>query len=208
LGERTESKISKKERKKQEIIAAAIELFGRFGYKKTSITDIGEHLGLDQATIYYYIENKESLYVNCVLSGIEDLKQKLREAISKSSTLKETIITIFSMRLKFFLSNPLIRQRSDLNIKKINVQTRKKFAELRNFEHQTVTNLLTRGVDTGEINPCDCSLHASIMIYLSNGIQHSSMLRSFTEKIDIILSDAVAEQEKLISYIFKGLSKD
>jgi hypothetical protein len=46
------------------------------------------------------------------------------------------------------------------------------------------------------------------MIYLSNGIQQSFMLRSFTDKKDIILSDAVAEQVKLISYIFKGLSKD
>ncbi len=47
---------------KEQILSAAISLFARFGYKKTTIDDIANELGIAKGTMYRYFVNKEDLY--------------------------------------------------------------------------------------------------------------------------------------------------
>jgi AcrR family transcriptional regulator len=51
---------------KNEIMAAAISLFARYGYKKTTIDDIAHELHIAKANIYRYFEGKEDLYHQAV----------------------------------------------------------------------------------------------------------------------------------------------
>ncbi|HXL00524.1 MAG TPA: TetR/AcrR family transcriptional regulator [Dysgonamonadaceae bacterium] len=43
------------------IICKAGELFGRYGYKKTTMDDIADALQKGKSSIYYYFQNKEDI---------------------------------------------------------------------------------------------------------------------------------------------------
>src|SRR2546423_7029539 len=49
------------EHRPQQIIEAALEVFGEFGLAKTRVQDIAERAGVSKGTIYLYFPNKEEL---------------------------------------------------------------------------------------------------------------------------------------------------
>lgn len=48
--------------RKQEILDAAVRVFARNGYEKTSITDIAKEIGISQGLCYRYYASKEEIY--------------------------------------------------------------------------------------------------------------------------------------------------
>lgn len=69
--------VKKPEERRQEIIAAARELFLTKEYEKTSMKDIMEKLGIAKGTIYHYFKSKEKL-LEAVVENIveEDIARK------------------------------------------------------------------------------------------------------------------------------------
>lgn len=55
------------EQRRTQIIASAIKLFSEKGYGATSITDIGEEVGLLAGSLYYHIRSKEDLLYEILL---------------------------------------------------------------------------------------------------------------------------------------------
>ena len=48
--------------RKQEILDAAVHVFAKKGYEKTSITDIAKEIGISQGLCYRYYASKEEIY--------------------------------------------------------------------------------------------------------------------------------------------------
>ncbi len=56
--------------RKEEILDAAIGLFARFGYKKTSLADIADLIGITPAALFRYFEDKRALYEAAAARGL------------------------------------------------------------------------------------------------------------------------------------------
>ena len=54
-----------KEEKKVLIISAALKVFSKSGYSKTSIQDISDFAGIGKGTVYQYFRSKEELFKSC-----------------------------------------------------------------------------------------------------------------------------------------------
>lgn len=54
-------KTARYQRRRESVLAAAVELFSKNGYAGTGVADIGEATKLGRGTLYYYIGSKESL---------------------------------------------------------------------------------------------------------------------------------------------------
>lgn len=88
---------------KDKIMAAAIALFARYGYKKTTVDDIAGELHMSKGNIYRYFRNKEDLYHQTVgsvldgwrayvqgeIEGLSDPLQKLRAMAMVAITYPE-----------------------------------------------------------------------------------------------------------------------
>ncbi|MBI3769843.1 MAG: TetR/AcrR family transcriptional regulator [Deltaproteobacteria bacterium] len=48
--------------KRAAILAAALVLFGRYGYRRTSIDDLAHETGIAKGTVYLYFETKEGIF--------------------------------------------------------------------------------------------------------------------------------------------------
>ena len=57
-----ETRKEQKERRRQEIINAALELFVSKGYAATKITDIAKRVNMSIGLMFHYFESKEALY--------------------------------------------------------------------------------------------------------------------------------------------------
>ncbi len=54
----------RKDNRKHEFMAAALELFYRKGYENTTIKDIIDELGVSKGAFYHYFESKEAIIIN------------------------------------------------------------------------------------------------------------------------------------------------
>lgn len=74
-----------KERRKQEIMRAALELFVSKGYAATKVTDIAKRANMSTGLMFHYFESKEKLYEELIRMGLEGTaypgEQKCEHAI-------------------------------------------------------------------------------------------------------------------------------
>lgn len=66
-----ETRKEQKERRRQEIIYASLELFVSKGYAATKITDIAKRVNMSTGLLFHYFESKEKLYEELVRMGLK-----------------------------------------------------------------------------------------------------------------------------------------
>jgi AcrR family transcriptional regulator len=89
---------------RQKIIRAASEVFGRYGYRKTTVEDIAAQLHMVKSSLYYYFRGKEEIFhavVDCeakkarrhlsaILEQNDDPRTRLRKYIlTRMQALKD-----------------------------------------------------------------------------------------------------------------------
>lgn len=59
-----------REKRRQEILETALDLFIRKGYASTKISDIAKSVGMSVGLLFHYFESKEKLYENLIQYGV------------------------------------------------------------------------------------------------------------------------------------------
>jgi AcrR family transcriptional regulator len=67
-----------KARNREEILAAAREVFGRLGYEAATVRDVVRATDLSVGTFYEYFRDKEEVFFAVALEAIESLRARLR----------------------------------------------------------------------------------------------------------------------------------
>lgn len=94
--------------KKEHILSAALESFADKGFSGTSMRAIAKAANVPLGLIYHYFENKEKLWVEVKLSGVQDyFKQDIFE-FAPSDSLEEFIRYVVSNRFQFYANNPKV----------------------------------------------------------------------------------------------------
>lgn len=66
-----------KEKRRQDILIAALDIFIKKGFGATKITDIAEKVHMSNGLLFHYFPSKASLYHELVSIGIKAMKQKI-----------------------------------------------------------------------------------------------------------------------------------
>jgi AcrR family transcriptional regulator len=66
--------------RKGQILAAAVELFSRYGFYETEVEAIAKVAGLSKGTIYNYFADKHALFMETVEFGIGQLSKRIGES--------------------------------------------------------------------------------------------------------------------------------
>jgi TetR/AcrR family transcriptional regulator of autoinduction and epiphytic fitness len=70
-------------RKRELILDAAIPVFGRFGFKKTSIDDLAEAAEISKQGLYLHFPGKEALFVAAMQKYLDDGLGLVRQALAE-----------------------------------------------------------------------------------------------------------------------------
>lgn len=68
-------------KRREQIVAAAIELFSHQGYYRTSIQDIARKAGVSIGLIYQYAQTKEDVLLLSLMSVLESYKAEIPQAV-------------------------------------------------------------------------------------------------------------------------------
>jgi AcrR family transcriptional regulator len=90
-----------KDKKRQEIVNAAIKVFAERGYHKVKIRDITASLGISTGTFYIYFEDKKALFVDVVDAVIRAIIGDATEALKQ----EESILKRLAIRGRIFYEN-------------------------------------------------------------------------------------------------------
>jgi len=80
------------EEKKSQILQAAIEVFGTYGYKKTSMQDIADALDISRPALYQYYKNKEAVFLALVEHTLKLGEQAAIQGFSHSEDNFECLL--------------------------------------------------------------------------------------------------------------------
>ena len=71
---------AKRQRRRAEILHAALRAFAEKGYHRTTLDHIAEHVGVGKTALYHYFPDKEAILYACHRESLDELARILREA--------------------------------------------------------------------------------------------------------------------------------
>jgi AcrR family transcriptional regulator len=99
-----------KMRQRQEMLAAALELFSQKGYHNVSMQEIAEKAEFAIGTLYKFFQNKEDLYKTILLERCNDFEEACRRAMAQSGDEAEKLRHYVRFRGERFRHNlPFVR---------------------------------------------------------------------------------------------------
>ncbi len=92
------------------LIQKGREFFGKYGLKKTSVTELTKAAGIAQGTFYNFYDSKEDLYFEILELEQLNNEQFLEDILTSSHSTKEIIRKIIKGTFELFENNPIIRR--------------------------------------------------------------------------------------------------
>jgi AcrR family transcriptional regulator len=75
----------------QQILAGAAEVFRAKGYEQSSLRDVAEAVGVDRASLYYYVSSKEDLLIELVRGPLTDIEKRINAILETSGSPEEML---------------------------------------------------------------------------------------------------------------------
>lgn len=89
---------AKAEAKREAILAAALTLFGRYGYRRTSMEEIAREAGIAKGTVYLYFPTKEILFRALSQQTMDHVLAEAGRAASAGGPLGERLFGVLAAK--------------------------------------------------------------------------------------------------------------
>lgn len=104
----TDDDLSKSERTRGSILAAAARLFRNEGYYATTMRDIAQESGIEAGSIYYHFQSKDQILSEVLDLGVRQLYEKacdiVRPTKDSSKDFRETFALLIETHLTYLLT--------------------------------------------------------------------------------------------------------
>ncbi len=94
------------QKKRRQIIQAALACFTEKGYSETRIADICHRCNANTGSIYHHFKSKEMLAAQVYLEGIQDYQTGFLVVLQKYPKAREGIFALINYHLKWVVKNP------------------------------------------------------------------------------------------------------
>ncbi len=93
--------------KQKIIVDAAMNIFGKMGYKKASVNDIAKASGISKGMVFHYFGNKKALYLYLIELSGELLEREFKESLPADMTdFFNIILQASSIKLGLIKKHP------------------------------------------------------------------------------------------------------
>ena len=190
--------------KKQIILQTATRHFANAGFEGARVDEIAEEAGVNKATLYYHIGNKEVLYeaifVEVVDNIMNNIQQELRPTDSVSVQL-EKFATVFAQSLE---SNPYIAPLIMREIASGSAHMNDEAITKMHHIRELLANILKEGEDQHIFRPVNSFLIHILLVGTLNFYSASSNIRNkLSEKTEKNKNDLILPVTNVASEIVK-----
>jgi AcrR family transcriptional regulator len=176
---------------RETIVEAASSMFGKFGYKKTTMDDIALASRKGKTAIYYYFKNKDDIFRAVIEKEALLLSTEIMKAVSIHTNpvekLKAYILTrMIALRnvATFYdaMKNELLDQLNFIN------KTREEYDRA---ELEMVTAILTEGTQKGNFKVKHIGTVASTIVTSLKGLEIPFLIHTAPEELEEKVSDFI-----------------
>lgn len=193
-------KITKKSRVTDELIETAKFVFGKYGFRKTTMDDIAIATRRGKTSLYYYFKSKDEIFQAVINKEAENLKANITKAIKNVSSPEDKIKIYIIERMKtlynlagFYstIKNELVDHLHFIN------DARKQFDK---DEAELVKIILMEGISKNKFRIDDIDITSSSIITLLKGVEVQFFVYSETDNVEKKLNE-------IINIIVHGLKR-
>ena len=160
--EPADKRAQQRELKRNAVLQTAAQLFNERGFHATSLDDIAERLNVSKPTVYYYVESKDQILLECVKIAL-DLMQagidEVRAAGGSAIDQLKACMRIYSSVVTQDFGMCVIRIGED----PLPDPLKKELRRLKAGIDGQFRRLIAEGVDEGSLAPCDPKMAAFML---------------------------------------------
>jgi len=190
-----------KEQKKEMLIEAARVALSKYGFKKVTLEDIAEKVGMAKTSVYYYFESKEAIIKAVARRQFNSLVGRMRDAVEAAPDPEKKLIELVKARYQFLQE---VKALAGLNmeelVKQVGPMIRPERDRFLGAEMELFRQVIQEGVSKGHFAVDDPELFALVAISGLRGLDETFMLYGQHERI----TEGIEGMMKLFIY---GLKK-
>ena len=192
--------MDKKTTRRQQILQAAIEIFGRSSFDDASISEIARRAGVSEGTIYQYFKNKQDLFFSIPREKTKTFSAQLDQYLKGVTDAREKIRKFAWYYLYFFRTNPDYARSLMLEMRvSKNFARSSSYKGVRRFTNQALA-ILKEGQEQGVIRrDVDVYLARHLLLGVLEHVITRWLLKG--EKEDLMLC-----HEQLSDLILNGIA--
>ncbi|MBX9667091.1 MAG: TetR/AcrR family transcriptional regulator [Candidatus Obscuribacterales bacterium] len=143
--------------KRSAVLSAARELFGRYGYGRTTIDDIAEQAGIGKGSVYTEFRSKEDILMNVIKQFYEsEIDRMMRvESLGEKPFLRSLKKMLHSHILSVY-DCATDKQHSAEELAYTSIRVRSELTPLFREAVLSISRLLAKAADEGEITGKHC----------------------------------------------------
>ena len=194
---------SKENQRREQILAAALDVIIEKGYEKSRMDDIVKASKLSKGAIYWYYKSKKDVYLSLVNHWVFNFSATLNNIVEEDHSAADQLRELFQFFVNQYQINPrpfrAMMEFWSLAARDDDVQNKiqKVYTEFLNL----IENILIKGVESGEFDLLDTKIAAlSIMVNIEGIIWFTIF--------DVPGVSISAYIDTISNFILTGLAKD
>ena len=135
--------------RREEILTAAIKVFGKKGFAATCVGDVADAAKMAKGPVYLYFDSKEEIYATAIRLAVERLQALAAERTQAATGVRERLAVAIAVRMEFW--------HEQINLYRLLLtvgrepQHKRQTHELMRAGHAHFAEILKEGVQAGEI---------------------------------------------------------
>lgn len=152
----------------EQVRGAATSLFARQGYSGTNMKDIGHELGLSAPSLYNYVDSKQQILDEVVLSYVLDLRDAIAGGLSLAVEPVEQARRGVEEQSRFKLGHLDAMVVAEREARHVSEPVARRLAECHDEIRELWVGVITRGLDDQRMSTPHVDLAVEILIDLAN----------------------------------------
>jgi AcrR family transcriptional regulator len=145
--------------KREALLLAVVRMFNERGFHDTSLDEVAASLGVSKPTIYHYLGNKDQVLLECVLIGLDQLREAAAIASARPGRgidrLRDFLIRYARINMDDF-GRCVIRTGDEA----LSPESATRFRALKREIDSALRDLIVAGIADGSVAPADTRLLA------------------------------------------------
>lgn len=151
---------------------AAVGLFATKGFAATGIRELGAEVGINSATLYHYVGNKEALLALIIRSCLSELAEAGFRAMRRSADPVVQLAGLVSSHVGITAVNQLTARVAEYEMRALTETNRAELQAMRDSYEMLFGQVLERGQRVGSFDIEDLTLCRLAILEMCTGVAH------------------------------------
>jgi len=176
------------------ILAAAADLVGRQGDRRTTMAAIAQEAGVGRATAFRRFGSKQEILDRALMRELRMLALAQQESAANAETAADALTECFILSMRAMRHRPLLRRLAHVEPEKLIEFTRLRRPPVLELWRRMYTSILDT-FDAADVDPALCSPLADVLIHLTLGysvVPESSIDLNDDEQLRLMAASVIA----------------